>query len=272
MVRAAVIQMVSSADVDENLAAAGGLIADAAGAGAELIALPEFFVLISENERDKLNIKEAFGSGPLQEFLSEQARRHGIWLIGGTIPIESDESDRVYNTSLLFNDRGECVSRYDKIHLFDVYVDVEGKEQYNESATMKHGEGITVGQTPFGGLGMSVCYDLRFPELYRRMLDREIALISAPSAFTEKTGRKHWEVLLRARAVENLCFVIAPAQGGRHNAKRTTWGHSMIVDPWGEILCSMDTGPGFACADLDLEHLAGLRRSFPALKHRKLVN
>ncbi|MBI2970338.1 MAG: carbon-nitrogen hydrolase family protein [Gammaproteobacteria bacterium] len=271
MLRAAVIQMVSSAEVAQNLGIAEELIAGAAADRARLVALPEFFALISPDERDKLAIREAFGAGPIQSFLSERARRHGIWLLGGTVPLESGEADRVYNSSLLFNDQGECVARYDKIHLFDVYVDTEGRESYNESATMKHGQDVTVAETPFGNLGMSVCYDLRFPELYRRMLERNVVMIGAPSAFTEKTGRKHWELLLRARAVENLSFVIAPAQGGRHNEKRATWGHSMIVDPWGEILCSLDTGPGFVCADLDLEHLAGLRRRFPALEHRKLA-
>ena len=270
MVRAAVVQMVSSADVRENLDTAASLIGQAAGAGAQLVALPEFFAIISENDRDKLAIREPFGSGPLQAFLADTARQHGIWLIGGTIPIESDEPDRVYNSCLLFDDAGGCVARYDKMHLFDVYVDTEGKEQYNESATMKHGDTITAAPTPFGNIGLSVCYDVRFPELYRSLLARDAVIFSVPSAFTEKTGHKHWETLLRARAVENLSFVIAPAQGGRHNAKRTTWGHSLIVDPWGEILGEVDTGPGFACADLDLEALHTLRRTFPALQHRRI--
>ena len=270
MVRAAVVQMVSTADVQENLRTAAALIAQAAGAGARLIALPEFFAIISENERDKLSFRESFGCGPLQEFLAETARHHGIWLIGGTIPLASDEPDRVYNGCLLFNDRGECVARYDKMHLFDVYVDMEGKEQYNESATMKHGDTVVVAPTPFGNIGLSVCYDVRFPELYRRMLAEDAVILSVPSAFTEKTGSKHWEMLLRARAVENLSFVIAPAQGGRHNTRRTTWGHSLIIDPWGEILGEIETGPGFACAYLDLEAMQTLRRTFPALQHRRL--
>lgn len=270
MVRAAAVQMVSSADVRENLHIAADLIEQCAGAGARLIALPEFFPLISENERDKLNISEPFGSGPLQEFLSRTARRLGIWLIGGTIPLVSEDPDRVYNSCLLFSEAGECMARYDKIHLFDVYADREGKEQYNESATMKHGGTVVVAPTPFGNIGLSVCYDLRFPELYRRMLAEDSVIFSAPSAFTEKTGSKHWEMFLRARAVENLSYVIAPAQGGRHNAKRSTWGHSMLVDPWGEVLGALDMGPGFVCADLDLEKLRTLRRSFPALDHRRL--
>lgn len=270
MVRVAVVQMISSADVQENLRTAATLTAQAADAGARLVALPEFFPIISENERDKLDIRETFGSGRIQDFLADTARRLGIWLIGGTIPLASDEPDRVYNSCLVFNEQGECTARYDKMHLFDVYVDTEGKEQYNESATMKHGDTVVVAPTPFGNIGLSACYDLRFPELYRRMLAEDAVILSVPSAFTEKTGRKHWEMLLRARAVENLSFVIAPAQGGRHNAKRTTWGHSLIIDPWGEILGEIETGPGFVCADLDLDALHALRKTFPALSHRRI--
>jgi nitrilase len=270
MLRAAVIQMVSGADVDRNLAAGAELIGQARAAGAAFAALPEFFAIISRDGRAKLAIREPFGRGPLQDFLAGEARRHGIWLLGGTIPLECGEPDRVYNASLLFNPEGRCVARYDKIHLFDVYVDREGGEQYKESATMKHGETPVVASTPYGNIGLSVCYDLRFPELYRGMLAQDIFMITAPSAFTARTGEKHWEMLLRARAVENLCFVIAPGQGGRHYDERATWGHSMIVDPWGEVLCCVETGPGFACANLDLEAQQELRRSFPALSHRRL--
>lgn len=263
--------MVSTADVEENLLSAGVLIEQAAAEGARFLALPEFFPMISLNERDKLSISEKFGQGPLQDFLAGQARRHGVWLLGGTIPLDSGEPNHVYNSSLLYNDQGRCVARYDKIHLFDVFVDIEGKEGYNESATMSPGHEIVVAKTDFGDVAMSVCYDLRFPELYRRMAGENVVMITIPSAFTERTGRQHWEVLLRARAVENLCYVIAPGQGGSHNEKRSTWGHSMIVGPWGEVLCCVESGPGFACADLDFEHLKALRGSFPALKHRKLT-
>lgn len=262
--------MVSGADVGQNLADAALLIGQARAAGAALVALPEFFPVMSTDERAKLAVREPFGRGPLQDFLSGQARQHGIWLIGGTIPLQSDEANRVYNSSLLFDPKGHCTARYDKMHLFDVHVDREGKEQYNESATMKPGAEPVVATTPFGAIGMSVCYDLRFPELYRGMHGQDIVMITVPSAFTARTGEKHWEILLRARAVENMCFVVAPGQGGKHNEARTTWGHSMIVDPWGEILCCVETGPGFACADLDLDGLHSLRRSFPALKHRRL--
>ena len=268
--RAAVIQMVSSANVEENLASAAELVGQAATDGARFAALPEFFTIISEDDRAKLAIREKYGAGPIQAFLSGMARRHNIWLLGGTVPLESDEAERVYNSSLLFDPDGRCVARYDKIHLFDVYVDLEGREQYNESYTMKHGQHPVVARTPFGNIGMSACYDLRFPELYRSMHAENVVIITVPSAFTARTGEKHWEVLLRARAIENLSFVIAPGQGGQHNEKRRTWGHSMIVDPWGEILCCIDTGPGFACADLDLDRLHALRKSFPALQHRRL--
>ena len=270
MLRAAVIQMVSGADVGQNLTAAANLIGEARAAGAAFAALPEFFAIISTDDQAKLAIHETFGRGPLQDFLSTQAHQHGIWLLGGTLPIQSDEAKRVYNSSLLFDPQGKCVARYDKMHLFDVYVDADGGEQYNESATMKHGAEPVVATTPLGNIGMSVCYDLRFPELYRGMHSQNIVMITAPSAFTARTGEKHWELLLRARAVENLCFVIAPGQGGVHNEMRTTWGHSMIVDPWGKILCCVETGPGIACADLDLEGLQALRRSFQALSHRRL--
>lgn len=271
MLRAAVLQMVSTADVDENLARAGQLIGQATADGARFLALPEFFPMISINERDKFSIREKFGHGPLQAFLSGQAQRHRVWLLGGTIPLDSGDPDRVYNSSLLFDDQGKCVARYDKIHLFDVYVDTEGKEGYNESASMKAGTDLVTASTPFGDVALSVCYDLRFPELYRRMAGDGVTMITVPSAFTERTGRVHWQMLLRARAVENLSFVIAPGQGGRHNEQRTTWGHSMIVGPWGEVLCCVEEGPGFACADLDFDRLQALRRSFPVLKHRKLT-
>lgn len=270
MLRTAVIQLVSGADVEANLREAERQLAAAAGAGAKLAALPEFFPQIAEDDRAKLGIREHFGGGPIQDFLAASARRHGLWLIGGTIPIESGDPEHVYNACLLYDADGRCVARYDKMHLFDVQVGAEGAEQYRESATMKHGAGPVIADTPFGALGLTVCYDLRFPELYRQLVDAGALLISVPSAFTETTGRAHWETLLRARAVENLCFIIAPAQGGRHNARRTTWGHSMIVDPWGEVLCRLERGPGFACADLDFDRLHSLRRSFPALEHRRL--
>jgi len=261
--------MVSTPDVDANLDSATTLLRRAAAEGAEFALLPEFFAIIGREDTDKLRIQEPFGKGPLQSFLAGQAREHGLWLMGGTIPLESGEPDRVLNSCLLYNPEGECMARYDKIHLFDVSVTAE--ESYSESRTMMPGADVTVAKTPIGNIGMSVCYDLRFPELYRRMLPQNIDIITVPSAFTETTGRKHWEVLLRSRAIENLSFVIAAAQGGRNTETRTTWGHSMIIDPWGDILGVVEKGPGVVCADIDLEQVRALRQSFPALQHRTLT-
>jgi nitrilase len=273
MTRVAAIQMVSTPDVDENLASAEKLIAEAAtDHGAEFAQLPEFFPIIGNDDTDKLTIQEPYGGGPLQDFLSNQAKSHGIWLMGGTVPLESGNPERVYNACLLFNPEGECVARYDKIHLFDVVLDEsEGGESYAESRTMMPGDKLTVAGTPFGVIGMSVCYDLRFPELYRLMLAQNINIITVPSAFTETTGRRHWEPLLRARAIENLCYVVAAAQGGWNTPSRATWGHSMIIDPWGDILGELDKGPGVISADIDLDKLQGLRRNFPALQHKRLI-
>lgn len=270
MTRVAAIQMVSGLNPAENLAAAAGLIGQAAANGAELAVLPEYFPIISDDERDKFTIREPYGDGPIQRFLAEQARLHGIWLMGGSIPLASGSPGHVYNSCLLYNPEGTVVARYDKIHLFDVQVEGAGRESYNESNTIVAGGEVVVADTPFARIGMSICYDLRFPELYRRMLARDIRIITVPSAFTWTTGQKHWELLLRARAVENLCFVIASNQGGQNTARRSTWGHSMIIDPWGEVLAMVDQGPGIACADIDLDRLNRLRTSFPALEHRKL--
>ena len=270
MPRVAVIQMVSSASVEENLNNAASLLAQAADKGAELVLLPEYFPIISDNERDKIQYQEDYGSGPLQEFLSGQAKQYKFWLMGGTIPLKSDKPERVLNSCLLFNPEGECTARYDKIHLFDVHVGGKGDESYNESATIAPGSEITIASTPFGNIGMSVCYDLRFPELYRKMSEQDISIITVPAAFTKTTGKRHWELLLKSRAVENLCFVVAANQGGQHSERRATWGHSMIIDPWGDILCSLETGPGVACTDINLNRITELRESFPALKHRTM--
>lgn len=270
MTRVAAIQMVSSANLAENLASAAALIDRAAADGAELAVLPEYFPIISDNERDKFAVREPFGNGNVQKFLAEQARTHKLWLMAGSIPLDSGDPGHVYNSCLLYNPDGKVVARYDKIHLFDVQVDASGKETYNESNTIMAGSGVVVAKTPFAQIGMSICYDLRFPELYRRMLAQDISIITVPSAFTYTTGQRHWELLLRARAVENLCFVIASNQGGQNTARRSTWGHSMIVDPWGEILAVVEQGPGVACVDIDLGKLSSLRKSFPALEHRKL--
>ncbi len=262
--------MVSSANLAENLDSAAALINEAAAQGAELAVLPEYFPIISDNERDKFACREQFGNGPIQEFLASAASRHKLWLMGGSIPLDSGDPARVYNSCLLYSPDGKVVARYEKIHLFDVKVDPSGKETYNESSTIAPGSKVVVAETPFARIGMSICYDLRFPELYRSMLEQDISLITVPSAFTWTTGKRHWELLLRARAVENLCYVIAANQGGQNTPRRATWGHSMIIDPWGEILATVETGPGVACADLDLDKLRSLRISFPVLQHRKL--
>jgi deaminated glutathione amidase len=268
MIRAAVIQMVSTADVAENLAAAGELLAEAAGAGAGLAVLHENFPCMGVHDTDKVALKEKAGAGPIQTFLHDTARKHGLWIVGGTIPLAADAPGKVRAASLLYDDQGECVARYDKLHLFDV--DVGGGESYRESDTLEAGADIVVAETPFARVGLSVCYDVRFPELYRNMQRQGVELITVPSAFTATTGAAHWHALLRARAVENLCYVIAPNQGGMHANNRETYGHSLILDPWGRVLAEIETGPGIACADLDFEYLHALRNRFPALTHRRL--
>lgn len=270
MIRVATIQMVSTADVEKNLSQAKTLIQQAASEGAEFAVLPEYFPLISDDETDKLNIVEDFGAGPIQDFLAGNASEHGMWLMGGSMPIRCEDPQRVSSSCLLYNPAGECVARYDKIHLFDVCVDKDAEESYMESRTIMPGREVVVVETPFATLGLSICYDLRFPELYRALVSKGANIITVPSAFTYSTGKRHWEMFLRARAVENLCFVIASGQGGQNTEKRRTWGHSMIIDPWGNILCSLEDGPGVACTDLDLTLVEELRASFPALKHRIL--
>ena len=269
-IKVAALQMVSKADVEENLEIAADLIRQAAEQQAQLAVLPEYFPIIGRDEQEKLRFQEPYGTGPIQEFLAGNARQHGIWLMGGSIPLSTHEPGRVTNSCLLFNPAGSCTARYDKVHLFDVRVGA-GNESYNESKTMLAGDRVVVATTPYGNIGMSICYDLRFPELYRRMLAQHAVILTVPSAFTETTGRKHWELLLKARAVENLCFVIAPNQGGRHSDQRRTWGHSMIIDPWGEVLGALEFGTGLICAELDLDRQHELRTTFPALQHSRLL-
>lgn len=269
MTRVAVIQMVSGDNFEKNLEEASSLIHQAAGQHAEFVLLPEYFSIISDNEQDKVKLCEPFGSGPLQDFLSSQSKAHNIWLMGGTIPLQSEDTDRVYNSCLLYNPEGNVSARYEKTHLFDVNVNDQQNESYNESNTIKAGDKVVTATTPFAQIGMSICYDLRFPELYRKMLAENIKLITVPSAFTYSTGKRHWETLLKARAVENLCYVMAANQGGKNTKSRTTWGHSMIISPWGDILASIEEGPGIAIADLDFMEQTKLRKSFPALNHRK---
>lgn len=269
MTRVASIQMISTADVSQNLISASELISQAVDQGANFLLLPENFPLMGHEEHDKVSILEPFGQGPIQDFLSHQSLRHGIWLMGGTIPLQASDANKVRASCLLYNPEGQCTSRYDKIHLFDVTVDEDTDECYQESNTLEAGNEIVVAETPFGNIGMSVCYDLRFPELYRAMLEYDVDIITVPSAFTATTGEAHWESLLRARAIENLSYVIASNQGGKHINNRETWGHSMIIDPWGRILDCVEKGPGFAIADINLEKQKKLRKNFPCLKHKK---
>lgn len=266
----AALQTVSGTRVPANLETAGALLAQAAAAGAELAVLPEYFCLMGRDERDKLAARERFGNGPVQDFLAERARALGLWIVGGTLPLAADSDEHVRNTSLAFSPQGECVARYDKIHLFRFD---NGREQYDEARVIEPGRAPARFTLPSRDghawrVGLSVCYDLRFPELYRGL---EADLLLVPSAFTYPTGQAHWELLLRARAVENLAFACAPAQGGHHENGRRTWGHSMVVDPWGEVLAQRgEEGAGVVLADLDAARLAQVRAQLPALDHRVL--
>ncbi|MGV2291289.1 carbon-nitrogen hydrolase family protein [Trinickia sp. YCB016] len=264
--RVAALQMVSTPDRERNLDAAGQLIAEAAASGAKLVLLPEYFCFMGFKDTDKLTVREPHGDGPIQRFLADAARRHGVWVIGGTLPLVAPEASRVLNTTLVFSPEGEEAARYDKIHLFNFE---KGSESFDEARTIRPGDTVRTFDAPFGRVGLSVCYDLRFPELYRQMGD--CALIVVPSAFTYTTGRAHWEMLLRARAVENQCYVLAAAQGGTHENGRRTWGHSMLVDPWGEIVAVRDEGPGVVAGDIDLARVAEVRQSLPAWRHRVLA-
>lgn len=264
----AAIQMASSPSVGSNLLEAGKLIAEAANAGAKLIALPENFALMGVHELDKVEEREIEGEGPIQAFLSEMAKKHAVWIVGGTIPLAADADNKVRAACLIYNDRGERVARYDKVHLFDVSVP-GSDEEYKESDSIENGDEPIVIDTPFGRLGIAVCYDLRFPEFFRKMVEQKVEIIIVPSAFTAETGAAHWEVLLRARAIENLCYIIAPNQGGFHLSGRKTFGHSMIVDPWGVVLDCYKTGAGFVNGNIDLERLEKVRTSFPVLNHRR---
>ena len=264
----AAIQMVSGPQVAENLAAAAERLAQAADRGAQLAVLPENFALMGRQERDKLAVREAEGAGPIQDFLAEQAARHRLWLVGGTIPLHAPgEEHRVRAACLLYDEHGQQVARYDKVHLFDVQV-VGSAERYAESATIAPGNRYVVADTPWGRLGLAVCYDLRFPEQFRALADQGMEILALPAAFTAATGAAHWEILLRARAIENQCYVIAAAQGGVHANGRETFGDSLVIDPWGLILDRLAWGPGVALARIDRGFLEEIRQQFPALAHR----
>jgi nitrilase len=231
--------------------------------------LPENFAFMGKNELDKLQIQEKFGHGLIQDFLAQQAKQLGIWIIGGTIPIASQDPNKVYAACLVYNDQGQCVARYDKIHLFDVTV-TPNTEIYRESNAITPGEKIVVVDTPVGRVGLAVCYDIRFPELFREMLKQDVEIIALPTAFTLKTGQAHWEVLTRARAIENQCYLIAACQTGTHENGRQTYGHSLIIDPWGKILNCLPDTIGTVTADINLLKLQEIRQTFPTIKHIKI--
>ncbi len=268
----AALQMVSGADRATNLASARQLLERAARAGAELAVLPEYFCLLGQHDTDKLRVQEAWGAGPIQDFLRDAARELQLWIVGGTLPLSGQDPAKVYNSSLAFAPSGECVARYDKIHLFCFD---NGSERYDEARVLQAGRTPVMFELPSRDghpwrVGLSVCYDLRFPELYRSYAARQAELLLVPSAFTYTTGQAHWEVLLRTRAIENLCFVAAAAQGGVHDNGRRTWGHSLVVDPWGQVLDVWPEGPGLVMADLQASRVQTCRAQLPALEHRVL--
>jgi len=265
VIKIAGIQMASGPHVSANLSEAECLIEIAASQGAKLIALPEYFAIMGLKDTDKIKAREEEGEGPIQRFLAKMAKKHHIWLIGGSIPLRASVANKVRNACLVFDPNGKLAARYDKIHLFGLNL---GNEHFREEDTIEPGEGVVVLETPLGTIGLSICYDLRFPELYRAM--GEVDIIVVPSAFTETTGKAHWETLIRARAIENLCYVIAPAQGGYHLSGRETHGNSMIVDPWGVILDRLPRGSGVVIASINSGYQTSLRNSLPALKHRTL--
>jgi len=265
----AAVQMVSTTNVEQNLLAAAQLIEEAARRGARLVVLPEYFCLMGKRDRDKVAMREADGKGPIQDFLAEQAARRHIWLFGGTLPLVAPDPERVFNSVLVFDPAGRRVARYDKIHLFSFR---NGDEAYEEARTIAAGREpvsvqCTIGETSIR-VGLSVCYDLRFPELYRQLQGADLIIV--PAAFTATTGQAHWEALLRARAIENLCYVLASAQGGRHENGRATFGHSMLIDPWGEVLAVHPTGAGVVLGTVEPQRIASCRSSLPALAHRVL--
>ena len=269
MGKVAAIQMTSSHVVTDNLAAAGELLREAKDLGCDIACLPENFSFIGLHDADKLQVAEADGVGAVQSFLSDTARRLRMWILGGTIVIRGDSDRRVANASLLIDDHGKRVARYDKIHLFDVTIPGRD-EQYRESTHVTPGRETVIADTPVGKLGLSVCYDMRFPELYRELVSRGAEWLAMPAAFTVPTGRAHWETLLRARAIENLCYVVAPAQAGTHTSGRETYGDSLIVDYWGQVLARLPTGNGVIAAEIDVAKEAETRARFPALDNRQL--
>ena len=257
--------MASGPNVSANLSEAEKLIEIAVEQGAKLIALPEYFAIMGMKDTDKVKAAEKEGLGPIQQFLSGMAKKHEVWLVGGSVPLQSDNQEKIHNACLVYNDQGKQVARYDKVHLFGLNL---GNETYHEEKTITPGKQVVTVDSPFGKIGLSICYDLRFPELYRAM--GEVDLILIPAAFTETTGKAHWESLVRSRAIENLCYVLAPAQGGYHTSGRETHGNSMVVDPWGVVLDRLPRGSGVVIASINRDYQSSLRKSLPALQNKTI--
>lgn len=261
----AVVQFETKKDLTQNLQEAEQFIQQAVSKNAQCIIFPEEFITLGMTARAKLLLAEPYLSGPLQAKMAEWAKRYNIWIIGGTLPIQSDDPKKYYSSCIVWNKCGEVVGRYDKIHLFDVQVEKQGS--FSESSYVQSGKEITVVTTPFGKIGIAICYDIRFPELFRHFALQKVDMIVLPSAFTQPTGKVHWEILLRARAIENLCYVLAPDQVGVRLSGHGTYGHSMIIDPWGEILTHAEDKPALLIAKIDLDNMQRIRERFPALSH-----
>lgn len=261
------IQMTSTPSVKDNLTIVDSLIKQAVDQGSNLIVLPEMFPIAGLETTDKIKVSEQFGEGLIQDFLSKQAKQNKLWIVGGTIPLKCEQPHKVKAACLVYDDLGNMVGRYDKIHLFDV--SISESESYQESATTEPGTNITVVDTPLGKLGLSVCYDIRFPELFRRLFNLGAEIFAIPAAFTVKTGQAHWEILSRSRAIENFCYVVGACQTGTHRNGRQTYGHSLIINPWGEIINSLADGIGVITAEVDLEKLRQIRKDMPIADHQK---
>jgi len=266
--KVAAVQMASGPNVNANLIEAGRWIGRAAQDGAQMVVLPENFAIMGMKESDKVGVRESEAGGPIQEFLAEQAEKNRIWLVGGTTPMVAKSDNKIKAACLIYNSEGELVARYDKTHLFDVRIE-STEENYAESETIEAGEEVVVIDTPFGRLGVAICYDLRFPELFRNMLDQGAQIIALPAAFTATTGKAHWEILVRARAIENLSYIVAANQGGYHVNGRESHGDSMIVDPWGNVLDRLVSGSGYVMAEINLDIQANTRQKFPVVQHRR---
>ncbi|KQT41588.1 MULTISPECIES: carbon-nitrogen hydrolase family protein [unclassified Methylophilus] len=266
IIKVAAIQMASSPSVAANLVEAKRLIEMAVEQGARLVVLPEYFCIMGLKDTDKVAISEKQNDGPIQHFLSKTAKAFKIWIVAGSVPMQSNQPKKIRNSCLVYNEKGDQVARYDKIHLFGLDM---GTEHYHEENTIEPGDSVVAIDTPFGRIGLAICYDLRFPELFRAM--GEVDMIVLPSAFTETTGKAHWETLVRARAIENICYVVASAQGGYHLSGRETHGNSMIVDPWGVVLDRLPRGSGIVIANINRNYIKNLRQSLPALKHKTIT-